>query len=79
MELIVYSQANCVYCTRLTEFLIEKELQFEEFDINKDEEAYQKFKELGGRATPFIIKKVNGEIVSKILGFNKEKILKELE
>lgn len=78
MEIVVYSQLNCGYCTALREFLGKNEVEFKEFDIHKSEEIYQEFIQLGGRATPFIIKKVDGEIVSMIVGFNKEKILKEL-
>lgn len=78
MELIVYSQSNCGYCTRLREFLVKNEVEFTEVNIHTSKEIYDEFSQLGGQATPFIIKKVDGEIVSKVVGFNKEKILKEL-
>ncbi|MGE6377994.1 glutaredoxin family protein [Peribacillus muralis] len=78
MEVIVYSQANCGYCTKLRTFLMENLFEFKELDIQKSKEVYEDFRQLGGHATPFIIKKVDGEIVSKIVGFDQEKILKEL-
>lgn len=78
MEIIVYSQSNCGYCTRLREFLEKNEVEFKEINIHTSKEVYDEFSQLGGQATPFIIKKVDGEIVSKIVGFNKDKILKEL-
>lgn len=75
MEIIVYSQENCGYCTRLREFLKKNKVSFTEINIHSSKEVYDKFNQLGGQATPFIIKKVDGKIVSKIVGFNKEKIL----
>ncbi|MBA2871546.1 glutaredoxin [Anoxybacillus calidus] len=78
MEVIVYSVKNCKYCKEQKEFLTEKGIEFEERDIYENEEYFQEFKELGGYGTPFTIKKENGIIVSKIRGFNQEKLLDEL-
>jgi glutaredoxin len=78
MEVIVYSMKNCKFCKEQKEFLAEKGIEFEERDIHENEEYFQEFKELGGYGTPFTIKKENGIIVSKIMGFNQEKLLDEL-
>ncbi|MED3855180.1 glutaredoxin family protein [Priestia megaterium] len=78
MEIIVFSTKNCGYCARQKEFLIKHNIKFEERDIHEDEEHYSEFKELGGLGTPFTIKKVSGEIVSKIMGFNEKQLLKSL-
>lgn len=78
MEIIVYSQSHCGYCVKQKEFLIENRIEFEERDINQNKEYFDEFKSLGGFGTPFTVKKENGEIVSKISGFIKDKLLKEL-
>lgn len=78
MEIIVYSQAHCGYCNMVREFLEKKDVTFKEVEIHSSKEVYDEFESLGGRATPYIIKKVDGEIVSKIVGFNKVKLLEEL-
>ncbi|BDG47344.1 MULTISPECIES: glutaredoxin family protein [Parageobacillus] len=78
MEVIVYSTKNCIYCKKQKEFLTEKGIEFEERDIHENEEYFREFKALGGYGTPFTIKKENGIIVSKIMGFNREKLLDEL-
>lgn len=78
MEVIVYTTKNCTYCKKQKEFLTKKGIEFEERDIHENEKYFQEFKDLGGYGTPFTIKKENGTIVSKILGFNQEKLLDEL-
>lgn len=78
MEVIVYSMENCGFCTKQKEFLEKYGIDFEIRDINKNEEYYKEFKELGGLGTPFTIKKVSGEIEAKIMGFNEKKLLKAL-
>jgi glutaredoxin-like protein NrdH len=78
MEIIMYSTKHCIYCKKQKDFLLEKGISFEERDIHENEEFFQEFKELGGSGTPFTIIKENGNIVSKILGFNQEKLLDKL-
>lgn len=57
---------------------MEKGIVFEERDIHENEAFFHEFKELGGQGTPFTIIKENGNIVSKILGFNQKKLVDEL-
>lgn len=78
VEIIVYSTSNCGYCKKQKEFLAEKGIEFEERDIHENEEYFQEFKDLGGYGTPFTIKKENGTVTSKIMGFNRKKLLDEL-
>ncbi|BBW98441.1 glutaredoxin family protein [Geobacillus icigianus] len=78
MEIIVYSTKHCIYCKKQKQFLLGKGMAFEERDIHENEEFFQEFKELGGYGTPFTIIKENGNIVSKILGFNQKKLEDEL-
>jgi glutaredoxin-like protein NrdH len=78
MEIIVFSTKNCGYCAKQKEFLNEHNIKFEERDIHEDEKYYNEFKKLGGLGTPFTIKKVSGEIVSTIMGFDEKQLLKKL-
>ncbi|ASA97435.1 MULTISPECIES: glutaredoxin family protein [Anoxybacillus] len=78
MEIIMYSTKHCIYCKKQKDFLSEKGIAFEERDIHENEEFFQEFKDLGGYGTPFTIIKENGNIVSKILGFNQNKLLEKL-
>lgn len=78
MEIIVYSAKGCIYCDRQKEFMISKGIEFKEIDVNVDEEGFKEFRKLGGAGTPLTIKKQNGEIVSKILGFDEKKLSQEL-
>lgn len=57
---------------------MEDGINFEEYDIHDNKEYFQEFEELGGRGTPFTIKKENGVIVAKIVGYKKDQLLKEL-
>ena len=78
MEIIMYSTKHCIYCKKQKDFLSEKGIAFEERDIHENEEFFQEFKDLGGYGTPVTIIKENGNIVSKILGFNQNKLLEKL-
>ncbi|CAM4186661.1 glutaredoxin [Bacillus manliponensis] len=78
MEVIVYSAKSCSYCERQKEFLLAKGIYFKEVDIRESEQNFNEFKSLGGTGTPFTVKRVDGQVVSKILGFDKEKLLEEL-
>lgn len=78
MQITVYTQPNCIYCENLVSFLEEKKVNYKEINIHKSIEVYEEFSQLGGRATPYIIKKINNKIVSKIIGFNKKEIIIEL-
>ncbi|GLY12628.1 glutaredoxin family protein [Pseudobacillus badius] len=78
MELLVYSSSSCIYCQRQRRFLTEKGISFEEKDIHENEVNFKEFKDFGGYGTPFTLVKANGNIVSKIVGFNPEKLLEKL-
>lgn len=73
-KIIVYSTPTCPYCFALKEFLKEKEIKFEEFDVSKDEKALQEMVEKSGQMGVPVIE-IDGEIV---IGFDKEKIAKLL-
>jgi len=78
VEIIVYSSSSCGHCIRQKEFLDEQGIDFTEKDIRKNKKYFEEFLELGGGGTPFTIIKENNEIKTKLLGFNKERLLKTI-
>lgn len=71
----VYSTPNCPWCHALKDFLKEKNVEFEEIDISKDQAKVQEMvKKSGQIGVPQI--EINGKM---IVGFDKEAIEKELE
>ncbi len=70
----VYSTPMCPYCFTLKEFLKERNIEFEDIDISKDEKVKDEIiKRSGAIGAPII--EIDGEIV---VGFDKEKIVKLL-
>ncbi|TYR78888.1 glutaredoxin family protein [Priestia megaterium] len=78
MEVIVYSTKSCGYCEQQKEFLLANGVNFQEVDIRENEDNFKEFKALGGLGTPLTVKKENGKITSKIMGFNKKKLSEEI-
>ncbi len=70
MAIKVYSTPTCPYCDTLKEYLKEKGIDFESFDVSQDQKALDemvdKSKQMG---VPVV--DINGEIV---VGFDREKI-----
>lgn len=74
-KITVYSTPNCPWCHALKDFLKEKNVEFEEIDISKDQAKVQEMiKKSGQMGVPQI--EINGKM---IVGFDKEAIEKELE
>ena len=72
---IVYSAPTCPWCNVMKDFLKEKNVEFEEIDISKDQAKVQEMTEKSGQmGVPQI--EINGKM---IVGFDKEAIEKELE
>lgn len=71
----VYTTPTCPYCHKLKDWLKEKEIEFEEVDVSKDQEAAKKIIEKSGQmGVPQI------EIGEKVIvGFNPEAIEEELK
>ena len=72
----IYTTPSCHYCQQAKEFLTEKGVVFETFDVSKDREALKEMKTItgGARSVPVI---AVGEAV--ILGFDQEAIEKAIE
>jgi glutaredoxin-like YruB-family protein len=74
-KVTVYSTPTCPFCIRAKQFLKESNVQFEEIDVSvNSEKADEMIKKSGQMGVPVL------EIDSAIIvGFDKEKIKKELE
>lgn len=77
MEILVYTQKNCGYCTQAKEYLTTNNIKYIDINIHETKDIYNEFQKLGGKATPFIVKKNGTTVIDTFTGFNKEKI-KEL-
>ena len=74
-KITVYSAPMCPWCNVLKDFLKEKNVEFDEIDVSKDQEKAKEMIEKSGQmGVPQI--EINGRI---IVGFDKEAIEKELE
>lgn len=71
----IYTTPSCHYCQQAKEFLTQKGIAFEAFDVSKDKEALKEMKTItgGARSVPVI---AVGESV--ILGFDQEAIEKAI-
>ena len=70
----IYTTPTCPWCDRAKQFLIQKKIPFQEFDVNEDLKAQKEMIEKsGGMAVPVI--NINGKI---IVGFDKARIEKAL-
>lgn len=69
-EVKVYTTPTCPYCLRLKEYLKQKKIQFQNFDVSIDRLALEEMTRLTGQmGVPVTI--IDGEI---IVGFDKAKI-----
>ena len=70
MKVLVYSTPTCPYCVMAKQYLKDKEIEFEDFNVAEDhEKAKEMMKKSGQQGVPVL--DVNGEI---IVGFDKAKI-----
>ena len=73
-KVLVYSTPTCPYCVRLKQYLTEKNIPFEEFDVGTDQaKAEEMIKKSGQMGVPVI--DIDGKIV---VGFDKPEIQKAL-
>lgn len=75
----IYTTPTCHYCQKAKEFLTEKGVTFEAFDVSKDKEALQEMKRISGGARSVPVISVCDEV---LVGFDRkalEKALKCLE
>jgi len=70
----VFSTPSCPYCFTLKEFLKQNNIEFEDIDVSKDENAAKEMVEKSGQMGVPVIE-IDSQIV---IGFDKEKIAKLL-
>jgi len=70
----VFSAPGCPYCFTLKEFLKQHDIEFEDIDVSKDENALKEMIEKSGQMGVPVVD-IDGQIV---VGFDKEKISKLL-
>jgi glutaredoxin-like YruB-family protein len=66
----IFSTPSCPYCVTLKEFLREKNFEFEDIDVSKDEKALQEMVAKTGQFGVPVID-INDQVV---VGFDKERI-----
>lgn len=70
----IFSTPTCPYCISLKEFLKENNIEFDDIDVSRDQEALNEMVTKSGQmGVP--VSEIDGEI---IIGFNREKISKLL-
>lgn len=69
-KIIIYSTPSCPFCVALKEFLKEKNIPFQDFDVSQDEEKLKEMVEKSGQFGVPVVD-IEGEIV---IGFDREKI-----
>ena len=73
-KITVYSTPTCPFCIRAKQFLKESKIQFEDIDVSSNSvKADEMIKKSGQMGVPVL--EIDGTI---IVGFDKEKIKKEL-
>jgi glutaredoxin-like YruB-family protein len=70
----VYSTSTCPYCKMLKDFLQGENVAFENVDVGENHEAAKEMREKSGQLGVPVVD-IEGKI---IVGFDKEKITKEL-
>lgn len=76
MNYLMYTTTSCPYCKMLKDYLVSKNMSFEEKMVDQDENAKNEMAEVSGGflGVPFsVITKDNGEKVT-VIGFNKGKL-----
>ena len=64
-EVFLYATSWCGYCKKARAYMARNGIKYREYDIEKDRFANARYKRLGGRGIPFLVK---GDEVVK--GFN---------
>ena len=74
MSVSVYSTTSCPYCTLVKNYLKEKKVAFQDFDVGRDQRrADEMVRKSGQMGVPVV--EINGRV---IIGFNKAEIDKAL-
>jgi glutaredoxin 3 len=69
-EVLIYTGADCPYCTMAKEYLTKKGVKFTEFDVSKDKEKAKEMV-MKSNQTAIPVLQINGRI---IVGFDRQLI-----
>lgn len=69
MNATIYTVDTCIYCIKVKKYLLEKNVKYEEKNVQEDSSARKELLSMGYRTVPVII--LGKE---EIVGFDKEKI-----
>ena len=69
-DIVMYSTAWCGVCQMTRELFDEENIRYIEYDIEKSEEYYRQFSELGGQGVPLV--KIGRNVIH---GYNRDLIL----
>ena len=70
----IFVTSSCEYCKKLEQFFEANGICYTAYDIEKDDNAHKKYKELGGRGVP--LTRIGASVVS---GYNPDAVLKAIE
>ena len=68
-RITLYSTRRCPHCRQLKQWLRQRGLRFQEFDIEHNARAFKEFQRLGGRGVPVLL--LNGQRVD---GFDPKRL-----
>jgi glutaredoxin len=54
-RITLYSTAGCAHCKRLRQWLQQRGVRFQEFDIQRNQRAFKAFSQLGARGVPVLM------------------------
>ena len=69
-NIIIYSTPTCPWCTRVKQFLQEKNVFFQDFDVSQNQDKAEEMVQKSGQMGVPVVD-IDGEI---IVGFDKERI-----
>lgn len=61
VQVALYATEWCGYCAKTRELLADRQVPYQEFDIEKSEEAARRFHQLNGRGVPVLV--VGDEVI----------------
>ncbi|WDN89741.1 hypothetical protein BuS5_02709 [Desulfosarcina sp. BuS5] len=71
----IYTTSTCSYCKKAKEFLSEKGVEYEAYDVAADSEALKEMRKISGGATSVPVISVGGEVMVGFDGDHLEKLL----
>lgn len=72
----IYTTPTCHYCQKAKEFLTDRGIEFDSFDVSKDKEALQEMKRISGGARSVPVISVCDEV---LVGYDQHILEKALE